>query len=305
MTAARILLLTALWLPVLPWALADETPPIETAPPEGSPAPDGPLIAPPPIPGDAVSAPATKTETPPDIAPEATADAPAEPEAPAHAGAEPAPPASAASDSPAQSTAAVPGDDEYHPLYQLTHPSWGFQLHGTWSALGDTPLVAGLPGSKAAALAMELDYQPPFLQSIGVVAVGLSAGILPVSSAEPMGPKAIDFWQAGAHLTYQARFFREQILVPTVGFAYEHLSYSLTTGGGFEGYSGTSDYAYPTFGAMLLLNAFEPSQASTLFQEFGIKRSYLTFEARALSAVAGNRLPTDGMAYFFGLRVEF
>ncbi len=190
--------------------------------------------------------------------------------------------------------------------FQRLRPNWGVQLYGAITALGSgsAPLVPGKPDSTASAFAVDLDFQPAIVQAAGVIGVGLSAGIFPATGADDAVSSAFSIYQVGAHLKYQARYFREQILVPYVGFNIERLSYAVTSPTTGQTARETVVHQYPVFGAMFLLNHLEPNQAHEAYRDWGILRSYLLFEIRKID-LPGRPLALSGTSYFFGLRVEY
>jgi hypothetical protein len=108
----------------------------------------------------------------------------------------------------------------------------------------------------------------------------------------------VNVFSVGAEVRYQARFFREQILVPVVGYAYEGINYRLTYA------TGATDGHGPVYGVWLLLNQLEPDQAAEAYMDSGVIRSYLVAEARNLEG--GNEdIDFSGFSYFLGLRIEF
>ncbi len=296
-------------------ALAEDPPPppapeIETAPPEGSAAPTGPVIVP-PAPINSGNA-EPKTEPQPGEPTQKELDEAKAAETDAQKQAEVPPPPSAETESPSsgKSSANVVdvSTDEPIPEYQLARPNFAVQLLGSLNALGGAPAVTTLPNSKAAAIVMDVDYEPSFLQSIGVVAIGVGGGILPVSSGDAnvtIQSSTGSFWQVGGHIKYQARLFREQIIVPTVGYTWERMTYKLSATDNYDGFDGNVSYNYPSFGAMFLLNVLEPRQANELYHDWHIKRTYLAYELRSLTAKEGTRFPGNGATHYFGLRVEF
>lgn len=299
----RVLVLAAITGVAFPLASAfsDETtspappPPVETAPsltPELSVAPPG-KEAPEP----------TATPTP-----EATAAASDEPKP------EETPPPAAAEETKTASDSTTGSDDSRDsraesvaearkergvPYYQLSRPNWGVELAGSASALGGQDVVAQQGGVATRAFTIQFEYQPEFIQSIGVIGFGPSVSLYPILPAGAVSPKAFSNFAVGGQIRYQARFFREQILVPMAGFEAQMLRYDFNSIG-----PGTATLTGPFFGAMLLLNVFEPSSAAEMYIDTGISRSYLVAELKNLSG-AGGGVTVSGSSLYFGLRFEF
>ncbi len=177
--------------------------------------------------------------------------------------------------------------------YKLDRPNFGLALAGS-------PMVgvAAAPFSDVQSRGMQLlvEYQPAFLQTIGVLGIGLNAGLFVGNNASIS--TLANQWSVGGQARYQLRFLREQWVVPTVGFGAEYLSYNFG-----EGQAGSLLMTYPSFGGMLLLNIFEPEAAAENYVANGVSRSYVFGEAR-LQNGSGTGVSVSGLAVYCGIRVE-
>jgi hypothetical protein len=188
------------------------------------------------------------------------------------------------------------------PLYQLHKPNWGIELAGSLQGFGKGATVAtDRTDINVRAIGFQIDYQPRFLQSAGVIGFGPSFGLYPPTPPDANLIRTTSQWFVGGQARYQLRLFREQPLVPMVGYAAEYLVYRYK---GENAASGRLLLQGPIFGAYLLLNWLEPSAAADMFTNNGISRSYLVGELRMLSGSDVN-VDVPGKSVFFGLRVEY
>ncbi|MGK5086917.1 hypothetical protein WDW86_05120 [Bdellovibrionota bacterium FG-2] len=185
------------------------------------------------------------------------------------------------------------------PLYTTLRPSFGVQATGSLKAFGGKDINADQKGKPARALALEFEYQPPFIQAIGVVSLGLSANLFPIAAEAGLTPNTLSIWSGGGQIRYQARFFREQILVPMGGYEAEYMSYRFVSG-----VKSRVMAKGPFFGGYLLLNMFEPSAAAQMFATNGVTRTYLVAEYRTLKGSDAN-INLTGSSLYFGLRFEY
>lgn len=267
-----------------------------------------PALAPPAVaPESAPPPPPTEEVNKAPETPEPTSETPAatevKPETPPPA----SPPAEAAQPPAPTPAEVVPPDttfaarrQKWVPFYQTTRPAWAFEFTLSAYALGQQDIEGSQAGSITRAFETQVEYQFPFLQSIGVLSVGPSLVIYPVTPLGTVTSNAFAIWSGGGQVRYQARFFREQPIVPMAGFEYQYLTYHFMS----DGSMGATGVSGPFFGAMILLNFFEPSAASELFIEQGISRSYLLAEYKQMSGGDGT-ISVSGGSYFFGLRLEF
>lgn len=200
-------------------------------------------------------------------------------------------PASAVAESRAQRNSRIP-------RYTLSRPSWGVQVTGAAKALGGKDLLGSQAGNPTRALQFSVEYQFPYLQTIGVLSLGPSAGIYPIFPGGTVTSTVASLWDVGGQVRYQARFFREQPLVPVVGYEARYLTYRFK-----DGPAGALMTQGPFFGGMFLLNIIEPSSAAEFYINTGVSRSYLVAEVRTISG-SDNNINFSGATYFFGLRLE-
>jgi hypothetical protein len=190
------------------------------------------------------------------------------------------------------------------PFFTTLRPSWAFQLHGSSKAMGGTDLSLTGEDVSPRAFAMQFEYQPPFLQDFGVFSLGPSLGIYPfIPRRSGVAPTSgtLSIWEVGGQLRYQARFFREQPIVPVLGYSLEYIRYTLA-----DGTDGSVVAQGPFVGALLLLNIFDPGGAAGFYTNFEVLRSYVAFEYRMLSGSdPQGPLTFSGGSLFFGLRFEF
>ncbi len=256
----------------------------------GSPAPEGASAAP-----ETAQA-ASETEPPAEPAPpEATAASPLPPavEPPPATEPPPAPTATAAADeAPARSRARR---DREERTYARHRPSFGVSLNTSLRPFGDSTsrLPGGFEASRLRGVQAAFEYQPAFLQAIGVLGVGPS-----FTYAQGLGSFTRQLFAPGLQARYQARFFREQLLVPMAGYEIRYLRYL------FPEQQGNLTAQGPFFGAMLLMNFLEPDAAADAFIEHGISRTYLIAELRSLTG-SDATVSLAGRSLFFGLRFEF
>ena len=182
------------------------------------------------------------------------------------------------------------------PIYQRTRPNLGVQVYGSLKALG-TP-KGQLTTAKVRATKVEIEWQPRFLQALGVIGFGPSISLYPILPNAGLTTRYYSIWSVGGQARYQARYFREQPLVPYAGYTYEYLKYSLKTGAD-SSITGQG----PFFGAMILLNVFDQPSAAEFYVNHGVTRSYVLAEYRNLSGGDSN-VAFNGQALFFGLRFE-
>jgi hypothetical protein len=183
------------------------------------------------------------------------------------------------------------------PKYHYTKPNWGFQLGFSMDSLGKQLLVASQTET-AKAIQMEFDYQPAFLQSMGVFGIGPTIAFYPIF-ATSVAESPFSLWSVGAHVRYQARFFRQQPVVPVVGYSLDYFTYRFVSAS-----NGSMILQGPVFGVWVFLNMFEPSSAAQLYIDYKISRSYFVAEMKIQSGSDAN-ISISGSSLYFGLRFEY
>ncbi len=186
------------------------------------------------------------------------------------------------------------------PLYERHQPEWSVMLTGATKALDNQNPYGEGAEFNVRGFSLQWEYQPKYLQAIGVVGIGAGFQLYPTDWSEDGRSSSLaDSWSIGGLIRYQARFFREQIVVPTVGFQFESLAYRY---GNWQ--TARTTLQGPVFGGMLLLNWFEKESAGDLYTNYGISRSYLVAELRTLSG-GDELIDVSGSSLFFGLRIEY
>lgn len=190
--------------------------------------------------------------------------------------------------------------DSRIPVYQQMRPLWAFSVSGSLKALGTSPGIPNLGDSKVRAFSMQFELQPQFIQPLGVLGVGPSLNLYPVSPIGGVTRAALGgLWSVGGQVRYQARFFREQPLAPYAGYAMEYWNYRLV-----DESRGSLTAKGPFFGALLLLNFLDQETAAEFYLDSGVLRSYLVAEIKTLEGQDG-LIQLSGRSYYFGLRFEF
>lgn len=192
------------------------------------------------------------------------------------------------------------------PRYDQERPSMGLQFVYSPNAVGTDIAVwdenhVVLENYKMSQFGFGIDWQPKFLQSIGVVALGATANVYPVTPLSGLTENGLDIWSVGFSAKYQAKWFRGQWVVPYAGYEAQYLNYRTDS---IEIGSGSTMFSGPVLGAMLLLNWLEPKAAFEMYDNTGIKRSYLFAEWKSLAAQSEPAFSTVGQSLHFGLRFE-
>ena len=186
--------------------------------------------------------------------------------------------------------------------YNHFRPQWGVGLNSSPVGMGDKNF--SLPTNENLALNsfyLNLDYQPSFFQSYGVFSVGMLGSVqTPKLVNDSSKPGLIYLWSVGGDVRYQARYFDHQFIVPMVSYSVESLNYKLRTNS-----KGRLISRGPTFGVWILLNYFDPGNGKDFFYDYGIARSYLTFEIKNSSGTNLDGASTSEQSYYCGIRFEF
>ena len=185
------------------------------------------------------------------------------------------------------------------PLYKQLRPRWGVEASTSMNAFGGNPSTPYGPTSKIWAVSLQLDYQPAWIQRFGVLSFGPSANVYPVLPPTDLTNGRFSIWSLGAQIRYQARYVREQILVPTVGYDIQSMSYGLNANK-----NGRTTIQGSFYGLMLLLNPLDPISAADFYGNYKIMRTYLVGEVRTLSSSDPVIAFSQPSAYF-GLRLEY
>ena len=272
----------------------------------GSPAPPGADAPPPPPPS--LSAEAPPATAPADLStlppppPDSLKDAGKAEDEAAKAAAEEKPPeelppdaskGDTVSSEPAQTepprlSQSISEYDPRIPPYYYYKPQWAVGLFYAPRAFGDVSTVI-----RGASIVFE--YQPRFLQKIGVIGLGPVFSVYPITSPS----WNLNAWSVGGIVRYQARWFQNQWLVPTLGFSFDRITYNVKTPP-----SVTTTESGPVFGLMFLLNAIDPDTAAQSFVEPGFVRSYVFAELKRPTS-SDVLLANQGNVWQFGLRIEF
>jgi hypothetical protein len=183
------------------------------------------------------------------------------------------------------------------PGYQLERPMWGFEVTGSASALGGTDVLT--QSTTTQAVGIQIDYQPPFLQFLGVIDLGIQGGIF---NNAALTETAFTWYYLGVQVRYQLKVFREQPIVPVAGFEYIWTHFNLNTGD-----VGSGIASGPFFGAWLLMNFFDEGDAAQMYVNNGISRTYVVAELheQTLTSTQDSNVSASGQSLFFGLRFEF
>ena len=205
----------------------------------------------------------------------------------------------AVSDSPSSSGTSAAKLDPRVPACQQMRPSWAIEIAASLKALGGSPTIPNLAGGSVKAFSGQFEYQPKSWQKYGVFSFGPSLQVYVPDNRQQVSDSFLSMWSVGAQARYQARYFREQILVPYVGFGVEQVRYNFR-----DGVSGSALATGPTLGAMLLLNVLDPRSAADFYASYGALRSYLVGEFRS-SSVSGGPVEFSGSSMYFGIRVEY
>lgn len=183
--------------------------------------------------------------------------------------------------------------DHSIPYYLQRRPVLALQIGGALnSALGADSTVAGESLDSARSFEISGDFQPPWVQAIGVLAFG-------VHVKHHIASQVSRITGYGAQAGYQAKWFTNQWVVPMVRYSLETLNYKLTSGT-----TGSLSAPGLTYGALLFLSAADPAAAAEFYNGYGISRAYLAIETGQKSA-SNASFTLSGRVTSVGLRFEF
>ncbi len=201
---------------------------------------------------------------------------------------------------PATATSVTSNSPGKYLDYNHYRPEWAIELSGTTKGTGDRTLLQSSQPTSVSSVHLQFEYQPAFLQDLGVFSFGPSLAFHPVISDLPnVQPNLLFAWSGGGQVRYQARFFKNQWIVPMASYSTEFWSYRFR-----NNLTGRMIARGPSFGAWLLLNALDLRSAQTFFLDYGVARTYLVVEMRTLTGSDQN-ISLDGRTYFAGLRFEY
>jgi hypothetical protein len=188
-------------------------------------------------------------------------------------------------------------EDLRTPRFHQSRPEWGVEVTSSLNAFGGKALIYEQGTSPIYAFSIQMEYQPAVIQSYGVLGIGPSVALYPPFNTAVSSSFA-SLWAAGGQIRYQARYFREQILVPMIAYSAEYFNYDFQNGN-----HGNLIASGPTAGVWLLMNSLEKASASQLYLNNGVTRSYVVLEYRTLTSKDPLLAGRKG-SYYFGLRFE-
>jgi hypothetical protein len=182
------------------------------------------------------------------------------------------------------------------PLQDRQGPRIGLEFGFLYQALGNPfELEEAESDSNLSGLSIRADYQPRFFQRFGVLSFGPSLQLF--YDAE-ISSNLVSLRAAGGQVRYQAFFFRNQPIVPTIGYSFDYLNFEI------DGDLFTGSAHGPLFELGILLNFFDPRIATDIYQTFRVRRTYLLIGARLNSGDLDGE-SFSGTSYHAGLRMEF
>ena len=189
------------------------------------------------------------------------------------------------------------------PRYQLHRPEWAFQFSFSPRAFSGQALSPAQGTRSTFAYQLLFEYQPSFLQSLGVLGLGPSISLYSFPNAN-ITPRMTSVYSYGGQIRYQARYLREQYIVPMIAYSFEMLNSEFKDP--ISGAITSKDKVRlqgPSFGAWILLNFLDRSSANSLYLNTGITRTYLTLEAKKTRGSL-SQVQLNHWSYFVGLRLE-
>ena len=194
------------------------------------------------------------------------------------------------------------------PLYLRENPNFGFQMDFSMNGLGgNQTLYNGVKSNNTSAGRFQFEWEPSAIQRIGVLSLGPMVAVYPMGGQNAPADGRFSLWSFGGQVRYQARFFKEQIIVPFVEFGMQRLSYRLIPsipGNALSNPHGTMLIGTQSLGGMILLDWFSHAEGSAFFDDCGVRRTYLLAEIQKPQG-SNKDILLAGHSYFFGLRFEF
>lgn len=163
---------------------------------------------------------------------------------------------------------------------------WGVELTGGFAMPGGAFSFQG--GG------MRFEWQPPWIQAAGILSIGPALDYA-------MGVTGIGM---GGVVRYQARYFREQPIVPMAGYTALYYLSMPSLGSGLSSLSGSLVQG-PFVGGYILLNFIEPDASAEFYVDHGILRTYLVGEVRFFQGSPSATTTLSAISYYAGMRFEF
>jgi hypothetical protein len=165
-------------------------------------------------------------------------------------------------------------------------------------AFGPEGLLAGRAEGIPMGASVQLEFQPYFLRYFGTAGIGPVFTTFPFYSEQGKDPGVQSAWAAGVEGRYQFKIAPVQFLVPSFGYQYSRLHYTLT-----GGQQGTTDLQGPVFGLELVLSALSSGVSDGGYDEGRSPSVYLTVEVRDLKG-GDDTVNVSSPGWYFGLGVE-
>ena len=170
-------------------------------------------------------------------------------------------------------------------------------LDSNWDRTADASIeFTSIASFTQANFTARVEYLPKLIQNFGVFGVGalLTTG----DTAGGVRLVHMSGFGYGAYLRYQFKYQHRQLIVPYGGYSYERRNHNPTTGD----FVWTNCHS-PFVGLELFLNSLEHHSGKALYQDVGIKRTYLLAELRNTYS-HNSEINIINYAVFLGLRFE-
>ncbi|MBU6375875.1 MAG: procyclic acidic repetitive family protein [Bdellovibrionales bacterium] len=186
------------------------------------------------------------------------------------------------------------------PFYQQKRPNWALEISAAArSGLGNLSSISSADPSGIRSFQIQGEFQPQWFQLLGVLGIGGSGALYLTSPTNAVTQSLAGLLSYGYQARYQARWIRNQWVVPFVGYRGKVLRYQLK-----NDLAGTLSTQGVFYGGMILLSALDEASAAEMYANMGVSRVYLLAEASSLEGSDSN-ITLKGSTYFFGLRFEF